>query len=204
MILESVVTCPHCATQKSEAMPSDACLVSYECTGCGAKLQPREEMIVACSARTGSVACPPIQAEAPIRAVPLLCAALAISRAGCGMTDALSGFARALGRRVSGNLNRCTCPEMKGRPSEEYDVGRVRQFKIRPMINFHAATPHLGIAGSNDRRAAARGGEELGSRRYADGGAALWPPGALLHRRCYPFGPKFGSAPDMRVTQRSD
>jgi len=25
MILESVITCPHCATAKSEAMPTDAC-----------------------------------------------------------------------------------------------------------------------------------------------------------------------------------
>ncbi len=42
MLLESVITCPHCATAKAEAMPTDACQFFYVCTGCG---------------------CPPIQAE---------------------------------------------------------------------------------------------------------------------------------------------
>ena len=63
MIFKSVITCPHCATQKSEAMPTDACIVLYECTGCGAKLQPRgNDCCVFCS--YGSVPCPPIQAGA--------------------------------------------------------------------------------------------------------------------------------------------
>jgi hypothetical protein len=62
-MFESVITCPHCATQKLEAMPTDACLISYECTGCGAKLQPiGDNCCVFCS--YGSVRCPPIQAEA--------------------------------------------------------------------------------------------------------------------------------------------
>src|SRR5262249_4565926 len=34
MILESVITCPHCAIAKSEAMPTDACQFFYTCTGC--------------------------------------------------------------------------------------------------------------------------------------------------------------------------
>jgi len=38
MILESVITCPHCAIAKSEAMPTDACQFFYTCTGCGATL----------------------------------------------------------------------------------------------------------------------------------------------------------------------
>jgi hypothetical protein len=42
MILESVITCPHCATAKSETMPTDACRFFYECTGCGARLRPKE------------------------------------------------------------------------------------------------------------------------------------------------------------------
>ncbi|NOJ44403.1 GDCCVxC domain-containing (seleno)protein [Bradyrhizobium australiense] len=61
MILESVITCPHCATAKSEAMPTDACRFFYECGGCGARLRPkRGDCCVFCS--YGSVPCPPIQA----------------------------------------------------------------------------------------------------------------------------------------------
>jgi len=62
MILESVITCPHCATAKSEAMPTDACRFFYTCTGCGATLRPKPgDCCVFCS--YGSVPCPPIQAE---------------------------------------------------------------------------------------------------------------------------------------------
>ena len=62
MILESVITCPHCATAKSEIMPTDACQFFYTCTGCGATLRPKPgDCCVFCS--YGSVPCPPIQAE---------------------------------------------------------------------------------------------------------------------------------------------
>jgi len=61
MILESVITCPDCATAKSETMPTDACQFFYECTGCGARLRPKPgDCCVFCS--YGSVPCPPIQA----------------------------------------------------------------------------------------------------------------------------------------------
>jgi len=60
MILESVITCPRCATQKSELMPTDACQFLYTCTGCGATLRPKTgDCCVFCS--YGSVPCPPIQ-----------------------------------------------------------------------------------------------------------------------------------------------
>jgi hypothetical protein len=60
MILESVITCPHCTTAKSESMPTDACQFLYVCTGCGAKLRPKAgDCCVFCS--YGSVPCPPIQ-----------------------------------------------------------------------------------------------------------------------------------------------
>ena len=36
---ECIITCPHCATEKSEIMPDDACLFFYECSGCGALLK---------------------------------------------------------------------------------------------------------------------------------------------------------------------
>src|SRR5262245_56513332 len=62
MILESVITCPHCATAKSETMPTDACQFFYTCTGCGATLRPKPgDCCVFCS--YGSVPCPPIRAE---------------------------------------------------------------------------------------------------------------------------------------------
>src|SRR6266699_1114271 len=62
MIPESVITCPHCATAKSETMPTDACRFFYTCTGCGATLRPKPgDCCVFCS--YGSVPCPPIQAE---------------------------------------------------------------------------------------------------------------------------------------------
>ena len=60
MFLESVITCPHCATAKAETMPTDACRVFYDCTGCGARLRPKQgDCCVFCS--YGSVPCPPIQ-----------------------------------------------------------------------------------------------------------------------------------------------
>jgi hypothetical protein len=62
MILESVITCPHCATAKAETMPVDACRIFYACTKCGATLRPKPgDCCVFCS--YGSVPCPPIQAE---------------------------------------------------------------------------------------------------------------------------------------------
>ena len=62
MILESVITCPHCGTAKVETMPTDACQFFYQCTGCGAMLRPKEgDCCVFCT--YGSVPCPPIQAE---------------------------------------------------------------------------------------------------------------------------------------------
>jgi hypothetical protein len=61
-INQSVITCPKCGTAKAEMMPTNACRVFYECTGCGAELRPRPgDCCVFCS--YGSVPCPPIQAE---------------------------------------------------------------------------------------------------------------------------------------------
>jgi hypothetical protein len=61
MILESIITCPHCSVAKSETMPTDACRLLYECHGCGARLRPKAaDCCVFCS--YGSVVCPPMQA----------------------------------------------------------------------------------------------------------------------------------------------
>lgn len=62
MLDRSVITCPSCGTAKMETMPTDACRIFYECTGCGAKLRPKPgDCCVFCS--YGSVPCPPIQAQ---------------------------------------------------------------------------------------------------------------------------------------------
>ena len=62
IILESAITCPHCATVKTETMPTDACLFFFECSGCGTRLRPKQgHCCVFCS--YGSIPCPPIQAE---------------------------------------------------------------------------------------------------------------------------------------------
>ncbi len=59
-ILQSTITCPHCATQKTETMPTDACWFFYDCTGCGVLLKPKPgDCCVFCSYAT--VPCPPIQ-----------------------------------------------------------------------------------------------------------------------------------------------
>src|SRR5215475_295979 len=64
MILQSVITCPHCATEKPELMPTDTCQFFYICTSCGATLRPKAgDCCVFCS--YGSVPCPPIQAAHP-------------------------------------------------------------------------------------------------------------------------------------------
>ncbi len=59
---ESLLTCPHCGFSRLETMPTDACIVFYECTHCHARLRPKSgDCCVFCS--HGSVPCPPIQQE---------------------------------------------------------------------------------------------------------------------------------------------
>jgi hypothetical protein len=62
VVLESVLTCPHCGFARTERMPTDACLYFYRCTNCGTLLRPQAgDCCVFCS--YGSVKCPPMQAE---------------------------------------------------------------------------------------------------------------------------------------------
>jgi len=61
-ILRSRLTCPHCGAVREESMPTDACLIFYECNGCRRVLRPKSgDCCVFCS--YGSVPCPPIQAS---------------------------------------------------------------------------------------------------------------------------------------------
>jgi hypothetical protein len=60
VILDSVLTCPKCGTEKIERMPTDACQFFYECARCGELLRPKAgDCCVFCS--YGSVPCPPRQ-----------------------------------------------------------------------------------------------------------------------------------------------
>ncbi len=60
IILESVLTCPHCGFAKKEIMPTDACQFYYECPDCKMLLRPKPgDCCVFCS--YGSVKCPSMQ-----------------------------------------------------------------------------------------------------------------------------------------------
>ncbi|TKT87616.1 GDCCVxC domain-containing (seleno)protein [Dyadobacter frigoris] len=60
VILDSVITCPHCSAKHAEKMPVDACMYFYECTDCKKLLKPIPgDCCVFCS--YGSEKCPPIQ-----------------------------------------------------------------------------------------------------------------------------------------------
>ncbi|MEJ2663974.1 MAG: GDCCVxC domain-containing (seleno)protein [Spirochaetia bacterium] len=57
MILESVVTCPHCGFKKQEKMPVDTCRIVYACGECGYIMRPKKgDCCIFCS--FGSVNCP--------------------------------------------------------------------------------------------------------------------------------------------------
>lgn len=61
-VRRSVLTCPACGTAAEEIMPEDACVVLFDCPGCGARLRPKPgDCCVFCS--YGSVPCPPIQMQ---------------------------------------------------------------------------------------------------------------------------------------------
>ena len=60
IILESVLTCPHCGAMAVETMPTDACIYFHECASCHTLLRPNPgDCCVFCS--YGSVKCPPVQ-----------------------------------------------------------------------------------------------------------------------------------------------
>lgn len=66
VVLESVLTCPHCGFAKRETMPTDACEFFYSCSSCGALLRPvRGDCCVFCS--FGSIRCPSMQLRACCR-----------------------------------------------------------------------------------------------------------------------------------------
>ncbi|HWW98713.1 MAG TPA: GDCCVxC domain-containing (seleno)protein [Edaphobacter sp.] len=62
VVLQSVVTCPHCGHEMTETMPSDSCRFFHRCVRCDAVIRPKEgDCCVFCS--YGSSKCPPIQQQ---------------------------------------------------------------------------------------------------------------------------------------------
>lgn len=60
VILNSVITCPECGYTKEEVMPTESCLILYECENCKTIMKPKPgDCCVFCS--YGTVQCPPIQ-----------------------------------------------------------------------------------------------------------------------------------------------
>ena len=60
--LESIVTCPHCGFRSAEVMPTQFCLIRFQCKNCSAILVPKEgDDCVFCS--WGDTKCPSQQAE---------------------------------------------------------------------------------------------------------------------------------------------
>ena len=60
-VLQSAIRCPHCSHVQMETMPTDQCVVSYQCQGCHSRLRPLpDDCCVFCS--YGSVKCPSVQA----------------------------------------------------------------------------------------------------------------------------------------------
>jgi transcription elongation factor Elf1 len=41
VLLESLLTCPHCGIVTQETMPTDVCLYFYECGNCKTLLRPK-------------------------------------------------------------------------------------------------------------------------------------------------------------------
>lgn len=61
VVLESILTCPHCGHITTERMPVDACQWYFECGQCRVLLTPKPgDCCVFCS--YGSLPCPPVQA----------------------------------------------------------------------------------------------------------------------------------------------
>jgi predicted RNA-binding Zn-ribbon protein involved in translation (DUF1610 family) len=60
--LNATLTCPNCGHEAHEIMPTDRCVVVYDCPACGRTLRPKTgDCCVFCS--YADRPCPPIQDE---------------------------------------------------------------------------------------------------------------------------------------------
>ena len=66
LLLESVITCPHCDYKKDETMPIDSCEYRYHCENCKEEIKAKAgDCCVYCS--YGSAPCPSSQEGLDIR-----------------------------------------------------------------------------------------------------------------------------------------
>ncbi|MEQ1681554.1 MAG: GDCCVxC domain-containing (seleno)protein [Nitrospira sp.] len=62
VIRQSVVTCPRCGANAQREMPTDACIVIFECDSCRVVLRPKSgDCCIFCS--FANVQCPPVQLQ---------------------------------------------------------------------------------------------------------------------------------------------
>ena len=62
IVVESLLTCPHCGHCRLEVMPTAACQFFYECETCKTLLRPKPgDCCVFCS--YGSIPCLPVQSH---------------------------------------------------------------------------------------------------------------------------------------------
>jgi hypothetical protein len=68
--LTTTITCPACGHAAIETMPTDACLWSYDCHGCGTRLTPKAgDCCVFCS--YADRRCPPVQEAGACHFTPI-------------------------------------------------------------------------------------------------------------------------------------
>jgi rubredoxin len=64
VVLQSIITCPHCEFAKEETMPTDTCQFLYQCANCQTIFRPlKGDCCVYCS--YGTVPCPSKQNPVP-------------------------------------------------------------------------------------------------------------------------------------------
>lgn len=63
--VNATLTCPHCGHHAHEVMPTDRCVVAYDCPACTQTLKPKAgDCCVFCSYTDRP--CPPVQDSKPL------------------------------------------------------------------------------------------------------------------------------------------
>ena len=60
VVMTSEITCPKCSHKKTETMPTDVCVIKYNCEKCGEEMHPKKgDCCVYCT--YGTRKCPSMQ-----------------------------------------------------------------------------------------------------------------------------------------------
>ena len=60
VVMQSEITCPKCGHKKIETLPTDVCVIKYNCEKCNAEMRPKDgDCCVFCT--FGSHKCPSMQ-----------------------------------------------------------------------------------------------------------------------------------------------